>query len=839
MTPEAEEGWRLKSRGDLLSFTRWMFKARKGAKWELAPSHHYALSAALMRVYAGKTKRLIINMPPRYSKTEFVENFIAWSLGQYPDCEFIYTSYSARLAAKSSWDCREIVNHPEYKAVFPGTRLRDDSAAKDEWRTTAGGLVYAAGSGGTITGYGAGKMRPGFGGCFSYETKVWTEKGMEKIGDIVKNKMRLNVWSFDYAGKMVLRPVTGWHENPGNSIYKIRFSDGAEVECTACHRFWTTNRGWVRADSLRKDDRLPRVESGVESLDNIRVNPEARRKGLDSVPVFSPRAGSTSGLRNIGHLSCELRSVVGVDTAMGGDIIPTRDGLPCLAAPDLIHDKRRDSVSLGKDNGRNADRVVNAESRFIIEDGTRVGLSLAESSVHLAVIDVLGASIVPEVGEDVIRGVSVTVADVHSCRTLSNKSQHYKGVDRSVFDFAPDRQRNSDMTGRVSGPLQDAASNPASFANASIDNACRLPSDAPEVADRVDPFISGDRFPVLIKFVRHDPSVFCLTVEEYHNFTVEQGLVVKNCIVVDDPHKADEATSDVMRANVIDWFQNTLESRLNSPDTPIIVIMQRLHEGDLSGWLLRGGNGEKWDALILPAIREDGSALWPYKHNLERLRQMEQAAPYHFAGQYLQRPAPLEGGVIKPDRMTILEAIPAGTRFVRGWDLAATEKKSGNDPDWTVGAKLGQMPDGRWIIADITRLQGGPEDVEAAIKSAAVRDGTSCIISIPQDPGQAGKAQAKRFSAMLGGWTANTSPESGDKVTRAQPFAAQVNVGNVCLLKAPWNDALIAEMRLFPNATHDDQIDACSRAFVEITQGGGGLLDHYRQMAEAAKSQNS
>lgn len=475
MTPEAEEGWRLKSRGDLLSFTRWMFKVRKGAKWELAPSHHYALSAALMRVYAGKTKRLIINMPPRYSKTEFVENFIAWSLGQYPDCEFIYTSYSARLAAKSSWDCREIVNHPEYKAVFPGTRLRDDSAAKDEWRTTAGGLVYAAGSGGTITGYGAGKMRPGFGGC----------------------------------------------------------------------------------------------------------------------------------------------------------------------------------------------------------------------------------------------------------------------------------------------------------------------------------------------------------------------------IVVDDPHKADEATSDVMRANVIDWFQNTLESRLNSPDTPIIVIMQRLHEGDLSGWLLRGGNGEKWDALILPAIREDGSALWPYKHNLERLRQMEQAAPYHFAGQYLQRPAPLEGGVIKPDRMTILEAIPAGTRFVRGWDLAATEKKSGNDPDWTVGAKLGQMPDGRWIIADITRLQGGPEDVEAAIKSAAVRDGTSCIISIPQDPGQAGKAQAKRFSAMLGGWTANTSPESGDKVTRAQPFAAQVNVGNVCLLKAPWNDALIAEMRLFPNATHDDQIDACSRAFVEITQGGGGLLDHYRQMAEAAKSQNS
>lgn len=72
-------------------------------------------------------------------------------------------------------------------------------------------------------------------------------------------------------------------------------------------------------------------------------------------------------------------------------------------------------------------------------------------------------------------------------------------------------------------------------------------------------------------------------------------------------HKADEARSDVMRQNVIDWFQNTVESRKNDPkNTPIIVIMQRLHEDDLAGWLLDGGNGEEWEHLNLPAIQDDG-----------------------------------------------------------------------------------------------------------------------------------------------------------------------------------------------------------------------------------------
>lgn len=460
MTPEAEEGWRIKARGDLLAFSRWMFKARKGAVWQLG-RHHHLLNAALLKVYAGKTRRLIINIPPRYSKTEFVVNFMAWSLGQYPDCEFIYTSYSGRLAAKSSYDCRSIVAHPEYQKIFPGTILKEDSTAKDEWRTTAGGMVYAVGAGGTITGYGAGKMRPGFGGC----------------------------------------------------------------------------------------------------------------------------------------------------------------------------------------------------------------------------------------------------------------------------------------------------------------------------------------------------------------------------IIVDDPHKADEATSEVMRENVWDWFQETLESRTNSPDTPIIVIMQRLHQEDLCGHLLDGHNGEEWEHLCLPALSEGGEALWPFKHTKERLLQMQGAAPYAFSGQYLQRPAPKGGTIFKPEKIEVIEVAPAGMQLCRGWDQAASRGKG----DYTVGALLGRAPDGSFVVVDIARKQ--TDEPRSLLKSVAMLDGPSIRISWPQDPGAAGKDQARSIVQDLAGWNIKTSPETGAKETRWEPFAAQVNGGNVKMVRAPWNRALIEEMEVAPNGAHDDQLDALARAFAEIGLSVDPWAEFVRSMA--------
>ena len=219
--------------------------------------------------------------------------------------------------------------------------------------------------------------------------------------------------------------------------------------------------------------------------------------------------------------------------------------------------------------------------------------------------------------------------------------------------------------------------------------------------------------------------------------------------------------------------------------------------------------------------RKKGEALFPELKSLEFLEERKSVMyPPYWEALYQQNPIVAEGELLKPDRIQLVDALPASvTRWVRGWDLAST-----TDGDYTAGAKLGKLPDGRYVIADMVRLRRGPDERDAAIYNTAALDGRETRISLPQDPGQAGKTQVLYLTRMLSGFRVKTSPESGDKVTRAEPFAAQVNVGNVLMLRGEWNKALIDELRMFPNGTHDDQVDALSRAFGEVISRGRGFF---------------
>ena len=161
----------------------------------------------------------------------------------------------------------------------------------------------------------------------------------------------------------------------------------------------------------------------------------------------------------------------------------------------------------------------------------------------------------------------------------------------------------------------------------------------------------------------------------------------------------------------------------------------------------------------------------------------------------------------------VVDTVPTDLTVVRYWDLAATEKTSHNDPDFTVCVKMGKSPDGRLYVLHGASMRKSPLHVQDSIKNSASQDGHTVTVGLPQDPGQAGKAQAHDFALMLSGYNVKIRPETGSKVTRFGGFSAQCEAGNVFFLRGLWNEEFFDQLEGFPDAPHDDHADACSGAF--------------------------
>lgn len=461
LTPEEKQVSRVLAYEDFYFFTRYMFLARRNTSW-MQNWHHEKICDALNRVYRGECKRLIINIPPRYSKTELaVVNWIAWCMGRDPSCEFIHTSYATPLALNNSSNARDLTKHEEYQAIFPEFGLSKSSDSKAYWKTTDGGVVYATGSEGSITGFGAGNLKEGFGGA----------------------------------------------------------------------------------------------------------------------------------------------------------------------------------------------------------------------------------------------------------------------------------------------------------------------------------------------------------------------------IIIDDPHKPKEVHSDPVRQGVIDWFQNTLESRVNSPETPIIVIMQRLHEEDLAGWLESGGNGEDWEVLSIPVLDDDDNPLWPEKHSYERLMSMRLKNSYVFSSQYMQRPSPKGGDIIKGVWFKRYKVPPRFTRVIITVDTAMKTKQHN---DYSVFMLLGLGVDGGVYVLDIDRgkweapaLERKAKDVWA--KHIHLKTQSMYVEDKASGTGLIQKIQDEKNIPI------RPVQVEADKYTRVLGVQGYIESGYVYLPEdAPWVDEFITECEAFTandSHKHDDQVDALVMGIQELKTGEIDLLD--------------
>lgn len=210
----------------LLHFTKVFYELRTGREFRISQpvgreSHYIQICRELTKVFRGETVLLNINIPPRYGKTELLIHFVAWAMAHYPDCNFIYTCYSHTLATKATQTIREIIQLPYYRRLF-GVELSDASQAKDNFATTKGGTVYACGTGGTITGHGAGVkgVKDRFTGAFIIDDSI---KPDEATSDTVREG--ITNWYYNTAQSRM---------NNGNLTPQINIGQRThEVDLTA------------------------------------------------------------------------------------------------------------------------------------------------------------------------------------------------------------------------------------------------------------------------------------------------------------------------------------------------------------------------------------------------------------------------------------------------------------------------------------------------------------------------------------------------------------------------------------------------------------------------------
>jgi predicted phage terminase large subunit-like protein len=277
-------------------------------------------------------------------------------------------------------------------------------------------------------------------------------------------------------------------------------------------------------------------------------------------------------------------------------------------------------------------------------------------------------------------------------------------------------------------------------------------------------------------------------------------------IIIDDPIKPEEAYSETTRKKANERLENTIISRRNdTTNTPIIIIMQRLHEEDMSGFCLNGNTSLKWTHLSMPCLNEDETqSLWPAKHTVADLQNMRAKNRAVYAGQYQQTPSPDEGMIFKKQFWKYYKVLPPSFhQVIQSWDFAVKDKATS---DFNVGLVGGRVGADKYLI-DRDKFKG---DFAAACR-AVVK------MSIKHPKAHKKLVEDKANGSPVLSTLKKTVPGMipiipvHDKVFRANAALPDVEAGNWYLPHpdiCPWIEDFIDTLAKFPNDKHDDDVDA-------------------------------
>jgi predicted phage terminase large subunit-like protein len=319
-------------------------------------------------------------------------------------------------------------------------------------------------------------------------------------------------------------------------------------------------------------------------------------------------------------------------------------------------------------------------------------------------------------------------------------------------------------------------------------------------------------------------------------------------IIIDDPLKPSDATSDSRRAAVNEWYDGTLYSRLNDKaNGTIIIIMQRLHEDDLVGYVLKQ---EGWELVSFPAIaetdeeyevetvfgkrrftRQAGTPLHPERESLATLEQIRATiGTYNFAGQYQQTPAPAGGGLVREAWFKYYspnERPESFDQIIQSWDTANSPSELA---DYSVCTTWGLKGPNLYLINVLRRKLPYP-DLKRAVREQNDLFNPAVILIEDKASG------TQLIQELIGSGLSQVTPykPDGDKIMRLHAQTATIENGFVYLPReAYWLAEYLHELTVFPNGRYDDQVDSTSQALAWVKQSSAEppLIAYYRRLVE-------
>lgn len=344
------------------------------------------------------------------------------------------------------------------------------------------------------------------------------------------------------------------------------------------------------------------------------------------------------------------------------------------------------------------------------------------------------------------------------------------------------------------------------------------------------PQIQTDTVSMVRQLRTKSQPVYDIQVEGNSNFFAN-GLLVHNCVIIDDPIKnQEEADSALMRDRVFDWYGTTLYTRLEK-NAGLLVTATRWHQDDLIGRLIKSANddplSDQWEVMSFPAIseghpsthdpRSPGEALWPNRFDATRLMGIKASiGTRNWSALYQQRPAPEEGMIVNRAWWQYYDAVPLQLDcIIQAWDLTFTKSATS---DYVVGVVMGKKGSNIYLL-DMIRDRLSFTSSIAAIKRMTLR--------WPQ-------AEAKYVEAAANGHALIDTLRSeisglipvkpnGSKVARVNAVSPRIEAGNVWLPHkslAPWVEDVVEEWTMFPAGANDDVVDAMTHGITKLIERG-------------------